>query len=88
MRIANKDCDQYVASRQEFRGSNLHGWQVKAGVYVVYSYEWYPIVANVQGQWYVTTDGYSISTKKQISQATRAIDPLKVSHEELKRLIA
>jgi hypothetical protein len=37
-------------------------------VYVVFSYDWYPIFVYKDGQWYENQNRYSVSTAKQMSQ--------------------
>jgi len=74
--ISNTQADKFVRSKAPFKGSNLEGkWGTdKYGVdyYVVISYRWYPVYLFKQDKWYRTSNTYSSSTSRQISNA----DPL------------
>ena len=67
VRIANSRAKEIVTARVPFAGSNTHG-EYRNGSYVVFSYDWYPIFVYKDGQWFENEDGYSMSTKKQMSQ--------------------
>ena len=58
---------ELVQNKIPFKGSNTHANYVK-DVYVVYSYNWYPIFVFKDGQWFENENRYSSSTAKQMSQ--------------------
>lgn len=69
LRTSNSEGRQLVTNRIPFKGSNTHAEYVNSGkVYVVYSYDWYPIFVYKDGQWFENENRYSMSTAKQISQ--------------------
>ena len=55
-----------------FKASNLHAEWIN-GMYVIYSYGWYPILAYKPTLqiWYINEEGYSRSTARQISQCKK-----------------
>jgi len=71
--IVNTGSKVYVKSKAPFKGSNLEGkWGTdKNGVdyYVVISYRWYPVYLFKEGKWYRTSNTYSSSTSRQMSNA-------------------
>ena len=71
--ITNPQASKYTKSMMPFKGSNLKGdWMKdKFGVplYVVTSYNWYPVFINKKGIWYEVTGRYSSSTSRQMSNA-------------------
>jgi hypothetical protein len=67
LRTSNTKGRNLVLNKIPFKGSNTHGEYVK-GSYVVFSYDWYPIFVFKDGQWFENEEGYSMSTKKQMSQ--------------------
>ena len=68
MKTANiRARDVVTVSKIPFKGSNTHG-EYRNGSYVVFSYDWYPIFVYKDGQWFENEEGYSMSTKKQMSQ--------------------
>jgi len=71
--IVNTGSKTYVKSKAPFKGSNLEGrWGTdKNGVdyYVVISYRWYPVYLFKQDKWYRTSNTYSSSTSRQMSNA-------------------
>ena len=67
VRTANIRARDLVINRIPFKGNNTHA-EYKNGVYVVFSYDWYPVFVYKDGQWFENEDGYSMSTKKQMSQ--------------------
>ena len=69
MRIANINASKYVTERRDFVGSNLSGFVTPVGIYVVYSYDWYPLWAYIGGQWYGHKSKYSITTSKQSTKS-------------------
>lgn len=82
----NKRGRDFVINRIPFTGSNTAGKYV-GGVYVVTSYNWYPIFVFKNGQWYENGSGYSMSTKKQMSQLRPYGENItKLSTDELKDL--
>lgn len=69
IKSANSSARDLVSSRIPFKGSNTHAEYLKSGnVYVVYSYNWYPIFVYKDGQWFENENKYSRSTGRQISQ--------------------
>jgi len=79
VKVANKNCRDYVKSRKPFNGSNLWGvWHNSTLVesndrqYVVYSYgHHFPIYIfdEATNQWFANKDKYSQSTTRHQSQA-------------------
>ena len=67
MKTANIRARDLVVNRIPFKGSNTHA-EYNNGAYVVFSYNWYPVFVYKDGQWFENEDGYSMSTKKQMSQ--------------------
>lgn len=67
VRTANIRARDLVINRIPFKGNNTHA-EYKNGAYVVFSYGWYPVFVYKDGQWFENEDGYSMSTKKQMSQ--------------------
>jgi len=71
--ISNTMAGNFVRAKAPFKGSNLEGmWGTdRNGVeyYVVISYRWYPVYLFKQGKWYRTSNTYSSSTSRQISNA-------------------
>ena len=67
MKTANIRGRDLVLNKIPFKGSNTHG-EYKNGVYVVFSYDWYPIFVFKDGQWFENENRYSVSTGKQMSQ--------------------
>jgi hypothetical protein len=67
IRTANINARDLVMNKIPFKGSNTNA-QYIGDVYVVYSYDWYPIFVNKDGQWFENNNKYSRSTSKQMSQ--------------------
>lgn len=67
MKTANIRARDLVVNRIPFKGSNTHA-EYNNGAYVVFSYDWYPVFVYKDGQWFENEQGYSMSTKKQMSQ--------------------
>jgi hypothetical protein len=67
VRSANNRGRELVKNKIPFKGSNTHAEYV-GKVYVVYSYNWYPIFVFKDGQWFENENRYSVSTAKQMSQ--------------------
>lgn len=68
VKTANIKGRELVLNKIPFKGSNTHSKYYDNGSYVVFSYDWYPIYLHKDGQWFENEDGYSMSTKKQMSQ--------------------
>ena len=68
IKTANIRGRELVLNKIPFKGSNTHSKYYDNGSYVVFSYDWYPIFLHKDGQWLENEDGYSMSTKKQMSQ--------------------
>lgn len=88
MRITNAKSRLFVQEKIPFQANNLKG-VVHTTVYVVYSYNWYPLFAFsfITQKWYENTDKYSVSTSKQKTQCHPRLDTIKMTHEELKEFI-
>ena len=67
LRTSNRTARDLVSNKIPFKGSNTHG-EYKNGIYVVFSYDWYPIFVYKDGQWFENEDSYSMSTSKQMGQ--------------------
>ena len=71
--ISNSNARLYTIAQLPFKGSNLTAyWTIDPkGVpyYKVSSYEWYPIYIYKNDKWYQTTNSYSSSTGRQISNS-------------------
>ena len=88
IRTSNVTARDLVTHRVPFTGSNTHGGFESGNVYVVRSYRWYPIFVYKDGQWYENSSGYSMSTKKQMSQLRPSkSDTIKLTIDELFNLI-
>jgi hypothetical protein len=93
MRVANKDVRSDVASKCEFKGSNMWGeWTPDNKLYVVYSYGYhFPMYAYDQemNEWVGNNDKYSRSTTRHQSQAHPPYDEpvMWLTTSEIKRLI-
>ncbi len=88
MKTSNAKCREFVKRREPFEGSNLRG-VIENGLYVVYSYKWYPLFAYcaVFGQWFCNVDKYSVSTSKQSTQSHPGVDCVNITHAEMKKII-
>ena len=64
----NTESHNYTSRKQPFKASNLTGRYV-GNSYVVYSYGYYPIYANVNGVWFKNSEKYSRTTSKQQTQS-------------------
>jgi hypothetical protein len=67
VKTANSRGRELVINRIPFKGNNTHA-EYTNGVYVVYSYDWYPVFVYKDGQWFENETRYSMSTAKQMSQ--------------------
>ena len=69
--VTNPQSGEYTQVKAPFKGSNLKGvWEKDRNgeeLYVVYSYNWYPIYIYKQGIWYQIIDRYSSSTGRHIT---------------------
>jgi len=80
-KIANKNAREYVQRMEEFEGNHLSA--IKRGDrYIVLSYGYYPIYVYTKGQWYKNGNGYSMTTKKQMSQCNPLVDDMKTLNPE------
>ena len=68
-RVANKNCRKYVENQEEFKGSHLCGKKLSDRVYVVWSYNWYPLWACIDGKWFGHNSKYSRTTSCQTAQS-------------------
>lgn len=63
-----------VIAKLPFRGSNLEGyWRNDAKgnpIYIIISYQWFPIFIYRNGVWYEVTDRYSSSTGRQMAHVS------------------
>ena len=71
MKTSNKECRRLVESCIPFQANNLSAGFV-GDVYVVFSYNWFPIWACIDGVWYGHRQRYSTSTSKHVSQSMPA----------------
>jgi hypothetical protein len=69
----NRDAREYTRAKMPFKGSNLKGYWTtdnrNVALYVVKSYDWYPIFIFKEDRWYKVNDDYSSSTRRQMSYA-------------------
>lgn len=97
-KITNTQSGEYTQLKAPFKGSNLKGvWEKDRNheeLYVVYSYNWYPIYIYKKGIWYQIIDSYSSSTGKHISHSSpfrydRNIDKMVVlvDRDEMEQLL-
>mgnify|MGYP007071632403 CR=1 FL=1 len=72
-KTTNSDAWQYTRAKMPFKGSNLKGYWTSdyndIPVYVVMSYDWYPVFLFKEDRWYEINDKYSRSTLKQMHKA-------------------
>jgi hypothetical protein len=90
VRTSNTEGRQLVSNRIPFKGSNTHAEYLKSGnVYVVYSYNWYPIFVYKNGQWFENENRYSMATAKQMSQLRphNQGEIIKASKSKLEKII-
>lgn len=83
MKVANRDCREFVNNLRPFQGSNLSGFN-RGDVYVVASYGWFPLFVNKGGRWFTHEEKYSVSTSKQRTQSYPNAEVQVVSLSELK----
>ena len=67
IKTSNGRARELVINRIPFKGSNTNAGYTK-GVYVVYSYDWYPVFVFKDGQWFENEVRFSPSTAKQMGQ--------------------
>ena len=80
IRINNRDAQEYVTRRQEFRGSNLWA-EYQSTAYVVYSYGYhFPVCAFIRGKWYVNSDKYSSSTSAHQSACRPKVEAATITN--------
>lgn len=84
-RINNAEAKEFSENQFPFRGNNLEGKVLDNGDYVVLSYGYYPIWywSAKEQKWYGTTDKYSNTTARQISQSRPIHDAVMLPHNEL-----
>lgn len=84
-RINNAEAKEYTENHFPFRGNNIEGKVLDNGDYVVLGYGYYPIWywCSKENKWYGTTDKYSNTTARQISQSRPTHDATMLSHNEL-----
>lgn len=94
----NNKASEYSSAKIPFKGSNLEGkWDVNRKnewYYVITSYGWYPIYLFINDTWFKTSDNYSMSTAKQMSQVNPISyssdlksDVIKVTQDDIKGLM-
>ena len=94
----NNKASEYSSAKIPFKGSNLEGkWDVNRKnewYYVITSYGWYPIYLFINDKWFKTSDTYSMSTAKQMSQVNPISyssdlksDVIKVTQDDIKGLM-
>lgn len=72
---------------EEVIGSNMRGYEIEEGVYVI-EYYWVVIGLNIRGRWYRNKDYYSISTSRRTSGLFRnKKDYIKLNTEDINKLI-
>lgn len=83
-KVTNKEARVLVENKAEFKGSNLMGIWVN-GYYKVISYGWYPVLVWDGHLWFENKEGYSPSTKRQISNV-KPYDTILISYEGILEL--
>ena len=89
MKTTNKESGIFTGNKQAFEASNLRAvW--RGGLYIVYSYGWFPlfIYNQVQDYWLENSERYSVSTSKQRGQSHPHCKTELRTLEELKDIIA
>lgn len=89
MKTTNKKSSEFTRSKQAFEANNLKG-EWRGGLYIVYSYGWFPLfIYNlVQDCWLENSERYSVSTSKQRTQCHPGFETELRTLEELKDIIA
>ena len=94
----NNKASEYSSAKIPFKGSNIEGkWDVNRKnewYYVITSYGWYPVYLFINDKWFKTSDTYSSSTRKQMSQVNPISyssdlksDVIKVTQDDIKGLM-
>jgi len=87
MKLTGNNFRNAVENRLPFKGSNIIGKQ-EGTKYVVYSYEWWPIVAFINGEYYINTSKYSNTTSRHQSKCRPYTGTMNfVTIDELKEII-
>lgn len=89
MKTTNRKSSEFTRAKQAFEASNLKAvW--RGGIYIVYSYGWFPlfIYNQVQDCWLMNSEKYSVSTSKQMTQCHPGCKTELRTLEELKDIIA
>jgi hypothetical protein len=97
-KIPNNKASEYSSAKIPFKGSNIEGkWDVNRKnewYYVITSYGWYPVYLFINDKWFKTSDTYSSSTRKQMSQVNPISyssdlksDVIKVTQDDIKGLM-
>ena len=71
-RVRNRDVQIHVHNKRAFLGNNLSAdWSADGEYYAVFSYDNYPIYiyVDVIDTWFETSEPFSITTKKHMTQA-------------------
>lgn len=95
---SNTQAKYYTIAQLPFQGSNLKAFWTKDGknvpIYIVSSYDWYPIYLFRDNKWYEVTKSYSSSTGRQMRNANpvewdeKLYDKVyRVTPNEIKRII-
>ena len=88
-RISNSDVWCYVREKRPFLATNLSAdWSADEEYYTVFSYDKYPIYiyVDVIDTWYETSDSYSVTTKKHMTQARPPVTTV-VSPDYMKNVV-
>lgn len=87
-KTTNSKCREFVAEKTEFKANNLKGVWV-GEIYVVYSYNWFPLFVYNRGRdvWLENEEKYSVSTSKQKGQCHPHTDTVKANLTELQDLV-
>ncbi len=88
-KIANKNAKEYVIKLEPFEGGKLSGsWLGR--LYVVISYEWYPLIIwdSEKMIWLYNKNKYSPSTSKQMTQAHPGFPGVELAKDEMRQYVA
>ncbi len=86
MRTSNQKSRICTSERIPFKANNLSGELLGGGMYIVWSYGWWPLYVYKNGKWYENISRYSVTTSKQKSQSRPTSDTIQLEHSEIKRL--
>ena len=64
---SNQRANSPIANLKPFSGSNTSG-EWRGDVYVVHSYDWYPLFIYKDRKWYENGGKFSLTTSKQVNQ--------------------